>query len=169
MNYKEVIKEYQDYPIEGINYLDLNPIYKNSSMRRKLVNDCIAEITDMIPPVFSYIGVVESRGFLLGSILAHELRKGIILLRSKKDRLPGKTYTVKHKLEYGESMVQVQEGSGRVLVFDAVLATGGTATGSIECLTKAGYTPVGALFLVELDFLNPSLSVPHKSVIHYEG
>ena len=169
MNYKEVIKEYQDYPIEGINYLDLNPIYKNSSMRRKLVNDCIAEITDMIPPVFSYIGVVESRGFLLGSILAHELRKGIILLRSKKDRLPGKTYTVKHKLEYGESMVQVQEGSGRVLVFDDVLATGGTATGSIECLTKAGYTPIGALFLVELDFLNPSLSVPHKSVIHYEG
>ena len=168
MNYKEEIKEYQDYPIEGINYLDLNPIYKNSSMRRKLVNDCIAEITDMIPPVFSYIGVVESRGFLLGSILAHELQKGIVLLRSKKDRLPGKTYTVKHKLEYGESMVQVQEGKGKVLVFDDVLATGGTATGSIECLTKAGYTTVGALFLVELDFLNPSLSVPYKSVIHYE-
>ena len=168
MNYKEVIKEYQDYPIEGINYLDLNPIYKNSSMRRKLVNDCIAEITDMIPPVFSYIGVVESRGFLLGSILAHELQKGIVLLRSKKDRLPGKTYTVKHKLEYGESMVQVQEGKGKVLVFDDVLATGGTAEASIECLTKAGYIPVGALFLVELDFLNPSLSVPHKSVIHYE-
>ena len=169
MNYKEVIKEYQDYPIEGINYLDLNPIYKNSSMRRKLVNDCIAEITDMIPPVFSYIGVVESRGFLLGSILAHELQKGIVLLRSKKDRLPGKTYTVNHKLEYGESMVQVQEGKGKVLIFDDVLATGGTATGSIECLTKAGYTPIGALFLIELDFLNPSLSVPHKSVIHYEG
>jgi adenine phosphoribosyltransferase len=137
-------------------------------MRRKLVNDCIAKITDMIPPVFSYIGVVESRGFLLGSILAHELRKGIVLLRSKKDRLPGKTYTVNHKLEYGESMVQVQEGKGKVLIFDDVLATGGTATGSIECLTKAGYTPVGALFLIELDFLNPSLSVPHKSVIHYE-
>ena len=168
MNYKEVIKEYQDYPIEGINYLDLNPIYKNSSMRRKLVNDCIAEITDMIPPVFSYIGVVESRGFLLGSILAHELQKGIVLLRSKKDRLPGKTYTVNHKLEYGESMVQVQEGKGKVLVFDDVLATGGTAEASIECLTNAGYTSVGALFLVELDFLNPSLSVPHKSVIHYE-
>ena len=168
MNYKEVIKEYQDYPIEGINYLDLNPIYKNSSMRRKLVNDCIAEITDMIPPVFSYIGVVESRGFLLGSILAHELQKGIVLLRSKKDRLPGKTYTVKHKLEYGESMVQVQEGKGKVLVFDDVLATGGTAIGSIECLTKAGYTPIGALFLVELDFLNPSLSVPYRSVIHYD-
>ena len=100
----------------------------------------------MIPPTFDYIGVVESRGFLIGSILAHLLDKGIVLLRSKKDRLPGKTYTVKHKLEYGESMIQVQEGRGSVLVFDDVLATGGTATGAINCLTKAGYDPVGALF-----------------------
>ena len=167
--YKEVIKEYKDFPIEGINYIDLNPIYKDPIVRDMLVSHCMQKIVDMIPPSFDYIGVVESRGFLIGSILAHLLDKGIVLLRSKKDRLPGKTYTVKHKLEYGESMVQVQEGSGSVLIFDDILATGGTATGSIECLTKAGYTPIGALFLAELDFLNPSLSVPYESVIHYEG
>ena len=166
--YKEIIKEYKDFPIEGINYIDLNPIYKDPIVRDMLVSHCMQKIVDMIPPSFDYIGVVESRGFLIGSILAHELNKGIVLLRSKKDRLPGKTYTVKHKLEYGESMVQVQEGSGSVLIFDDILATGGTATGSIECLTKAGYTPIGALFLAELDFLNPSLSVPYESVIHYE-
>ena len=166
--YKKHIEEYKDFPIDGINYLDLNPIYQNQLLRDELVSDCLEKVVDMIPPIFDYIGVVESRGFLIGSILAHLLDKGIVLLRSKKDRLPGKTYTVKHKLEYGESMVQVQEGSGKVLVFDDVLATGGTAEASIKCLTKAGYTPVGALFLVELDFLNPSLSVPYKSVIHYE-
>ena len=169
MNYKEVIKEYKDFPIEGINYIDLNPIYKDSKVRDKLVTDCMQKIVDMTPPFFEYIGVVESRGFLIGSILANELNKGIVLLRSKKDRLPGKTYTVKHKLEYGESMIQVQEGRGSVLVFDDVLATGGTATGAIDCLTNAGYDPIGALFLAELDFLNPSLSVPYESVIHYEG
>ena len=52
--------------------------------------------------------------------------------------------------------------------YDDVVATGGTAKGSIEVLKKAGYTPTSALFLVELDFLNPKLDVPHKSVIHYE-
>ena len=166
--YKKHIKEYKDFPIDGINYLDLNPIYQNQLLRDELVSDCLEKVVDMIPPIFDYIGVVESRGFLIGSILAHLLDKGIVLLRSKKDRLPGKVYTVEHKLEYGESMVQVQEGSGKVLVFDDVLATGGTAEASIECLTKAGYTPISALFLVELDFLNPSLSVPHGSVIHYE-
>ncbi len=169
MDYKKVIKEYKDFPIEGINYIDLNPIYKDPKVRDELVHDCLGKIVDMIPPTFDYIGVVESRGFLIGSIIAHLLDKGIVLLRSKKDRLPGKTFTVKHKLEYGESMVQVQEGRGSVLVFDDVLATGGTATGAIDCLTNAGYDPIGALFLVELDFLKPSLSVPYESVIHYEG
>jgi len=167
IDYRKHIKEYKDFPIKGINYLDLNPIYKDFSLRHQLVQDSITHILNSNIE-FDYIGVVESRGFIVGSILAHELGKGIVLLRSKKDRLPGKTYTVKHKLEYGESMVQVQEGSGRVLVFDDVLATGGTATGSINCLTEAGYTPTGALFLVELDFLNPKLSVPHTSIIHYE-
>ena len=51
---------------------------------------------------------------------------------------------------------------------DDVLATGGTAKGSIEVLKKAGYTPTSALFLVELDFLNPQLDVLHRSIIHYE-
>ena len=81
--YKEVIKEYKDFPIEGINYIDLNPIYKDPIVRDMLVSHCMEKIVDMIPPSFDYIGVVESRGFLIGSILAHLLDKGIVLLRSK--------------------------------------------------------------------------------------
>ena len=152
----------------------MNPIYKDGQLRGRLVEDCIASVWKLLRNIngldmsFDYIGVVESRGFLMGSIIAHELQKGLVLLRSKKDRLPGKTYTVEHKLEYGESIVQVQEGKGKVLVFDDVLATGGTAKGSIDVLKQAGYTPIGALFLVELDFLNAKLDVPHESIIHYE-
>lgn len=165
IDYKKFIKEYKDFPIKDINYLDMNPIYKDSQLRNRLVEDCIKKLKKFN---FNYIGVIESRGFLIGSILAHELQKGIVLLRSKKNRLPGKTYTVEHKLEYGESIVQVQEGNGKVLIFDDVLATGGTAMGSIKVLTDAGYTPTGALFLVELDFLNAKLNIPHESIIHYE-
>ena len=40
--------------------------------------------------------------------------------------------------------------------------------GSIEVLKKGGYIPTGALFLVELGFLNPKLTVPHERVINYE-
>ena len=89
MQYKDIIKSYQDFPIEGVNYLDLNPIYKNHKYRDELVHDCLGKIVDMIPPSFDYIGVIESRGFLVGSILAHLLDKGLVLLRSKPGRLPG--------------------------------------------------------------------------------
>ena len=163
--YKQYIEEYKDFPIDGINYLDLNPIYKNGDLLRTITEDCIQLIRNFD---FDYIRLVESRGFILGSIIAHELGKGVVLLRSKRNRLPGKTLTVAHTLEYGESVVEVQEGEGKVLVFDDVLATGGTAKGSIDVLNKAGYTPTSALFLVELDFLNPKLDVPHRSAIHYE-
>ena len=163
--YKKYINEYQDFPIDGVNYLDLNPIYKDGQLLKKISEDCV-ELTKNFN--FDYIGIIESRGFILGSIIAHQLGKGCVLLRSKRNRLPGKTYTVSHKLEYGESIVEVQRGHGNVLIFDDVLATGGTAKGSIEVLEKAGYTPTSALFLVELDFLNPKLGVPHKSLIHYD-
>jgi adenine phosphoribosyltransferase len=172
VDYKKYIEEHKDFPIEGINYLDLNPIYKNEKLRTELVDDCIKMVWKILDIGnnlnFDYIGVVESRGFLIGSIIAHELDKGIVLLRSKKNRLPGETIAVKHKLEYGESIVEVQKGTGKVLIFDDVLATGGTAQGSIDCLEQAGYSPAGVLFLVELDFLNAKLTTPHKSVIHYE-
>tara|TARA_R100001509_G_scaffold164282_2_gene141285 strand:- start:572 stop:1072 length:501 start_codon:yes stop_codon:yes gene_type:complete len=163
--YKKYIEEHKDFPIQGINYLDLNPIYKDANLLRTITEDCIKKIYHFD---FDYIGLVESRGFILGSIIAHQVGKGVVLLRSKKNRLPGKTHTVAHTLEYGESIVEVQEGEGKVLVFDDVLATGGTAKGSIEVLEKAGYTPTSALFLVELDFLKAKLTVPHKSIIHYE-
>ncbi len=172
VDYKKYITEHKDFPIEGINYLDMNPIYKDSQLRGRLVEDCIKSLWRVLDKnedlTFDYIGVVESRGFLMGSIIAHELQKGLVLLRSKKNRLPGKTYTVEHKLEYGESIVQVQEGKGKVLIFDDVLATGGTVRGTVDVLKQAGYNPIGALFLVELDFLNAKLDVPHESVVHYE-
>ena len=173
MNYKQIIESHKDFPIEGIEYLDLNPIYKDPKVRDELVHDCLGKIVDMIPPTFDYIGVVESRGFLVGSIIAHLLDKGLLLLRSKPGRLPGDTEKISHTLEYGESQMEVQVGRGSVLIFDDVLATGGTAQAAIDVLTMAGYNPVGALFPVELTFLNPKccgepkISVPYRSVVKY--
>ena len=167
LNYKNIIQSYKDFPIEGVEYLDLNPIYKNPVYRDKLVHDCMDKIVDMIPPSFDYIGVVESRGFLIGSILAHLLDKGLVLLRSKPGRLPGETKKISHTLEYGDSQMEVQTGKGKVLIFDDVLATGGTAQAATDVLTMAGYTPIGALFPVEITFLKPKLSIPYESVIKY--
>ena len=172
--YKDAIVTYNNWPIEGVQYLDLNPIYGDPYIRANLVNDCLKilmntdiKMKHMWHSEFDAIGVIESRGYIIGSMLARELNKGLVLLRSKPNRLPGKTSKVKHTLEYGNAQMEVQNGYGKVLIFDDVLATGGTAKGSIEVLKKAGYNPIGALFLVELDFLKPKLNIPHRSIIHY--
>ena len=163
--FKKCIKEYDDFPIKGVKYLDLNPLYQDSWTRNILVRDCINAVKKL--PEFDYVGVVESRGYIIGSILANEFNKGIVMLRSKPNRLPGETSIVKHKLEYGEAQMEVQNGSGKVLIVDDVIATGGTIGGAIEVLTKGGYDPVSALFLVEITKFNPNLTIPFKSIIKY--
>ena len=159
---KEKIDFYKDFPITGVEYIDLNPVYKDPKARKIIVEKCISLIEKV---EFDYLALIESRGFLIGSIIADKLDKGIILLRSKKDRLPGKIQTVRHKLEYGEAIMQVQEGKGRVLIFDDVLATGGTANGAYNVLNKAGYQPIFSLFLIELSQFKVACDTDHKSAI----
>ena len=159
---KNKIEFFQDFPIEGVEYIDLNPIYKDPKARDILVDECIKSIKDV---EFDYLALIESRGFLIGSIIADKLNKGIILCRSKKDRLPGKIQTVRHKLEYGEAVMQVQEGKGKVLIFDDVLATGGTANGAFNVLNLGGYTPVHSLFLVELSKFNVNCDTSFSSAM----
>ena len=159
---KNKIEFFQDFPIKGVEYIDLNPIYKDPKARDILVDECIKSIKDI---KFDYLALIESRGFLIGSIIADKLNKGIILCRSKKDRLPGKIQTVSHKLEYGEAIMQVQEGKGKVLIFDDVLATGGTANGAFKVLNLGGYSPVHSLFLVELSKFNVKCDTSFSSAM----
>ena len=170
--YKKYISEYNDFPIKDVLYYDLNPIYAKPSIRNLLVKDIYDQIKDGIEAGiyedFDYIGVIESRGYIIGSMLAHDLNKGLVMLRSKPNRLPGRTSKVKHNLEYGDAQMEVQNGTGKVLVFDDVLATGGTFRGSLEVLKLAGYTPIGGYFIVELDYLDSgNFPVPIGSVIQY--
>ena len=83
--YIKKIRTYKNFPIKGINYLDLNGIYLDNSSRDHLVEDCIKTIHPYLES-FDYFGLIEARGFLIGSIIADKLKKGIVLCRSKKNR-----------------------------------------------------------------------------------
>tara|TARA_B100000287_G_scaffold347108_1_gene334916 strand:+ start:689 stop:1306 length:618 start_codon:yes stop_codon:yes gene_type:complete len=172
--YKKYIKQYDNFPIDGVTYFDLNPIYEKPSIRNLLVKDIYDQIKGGIEAGvyedFDYIGVVESRGYIIGSMLAHDLNKGLVMLRSKPNRLPGKTAVVKHTLEYGDAQMEVQKGKGKVLIFDDVYATGGTFNGAVDVLKAGGYTPIGGYHIVELDYVySDDPPVPIGSIIQYSS
>ena len=99
---------------------------------------------------------VESRGFIFGSALASDLGAGFVPIR-KPGKLPWKTSRQEYALEYGNDALEmhldaVQPGQKTLLV-DDLLATGGTASASLELLRKAQADVIGTAFVLELKAL----------------
>ena len=71
---------------------------------------------------------LESRGFTIGAAVAYKLGLAFVPIR-KKGKLPGPIKSVKYSLEYGEDIVEIQEGAiqphQRVVLVDDLIATGG--------------------------------------------
>jgi adenine phosphoribosyltransferase len=99
---------------------------------------------------------VESRGFILGGALAYLLGTGFVPVR-KPGKLPAPRISVSYTLEYGENVLEIHTDAirpgQRVLVVDDLLATGGTASATVELVQRLGGIVVGVAFLIELKFL----------------
>ena len=149
-NLKKYIDEIKDFPIEGIVFKDINPIYKKPKIWNELMLPLQKLITSSRP---DYIAGIESRGFICASALAFKLQVGFIPIR-KPEKLPGKVIGVNYKLEYGKDRLEIQENSieknSKIIVMDDLLATGGTAQAAGKLIKKAGGYLIGYAFLVEL-------------------
>jgi adenine phosphoribosyltransferase len=100
---------------------------------------------------------VESRGYILGAVLASRLHAGFVPVR-KPGKLPAKTFREEYQLEYGVDALEIhtdalQKGE-RVVVHDDLLATGGTAAATCRLIDRLEGVIVGVSFLIELEFLN---------------
>jgi adenine phosphoribosyltransferase len=102
------------------------------------------------------IAAIESRGFIIGSLLAKSLNKGLILIR-KEGKLPGPTIKQSYNIEYGTRNMEIQndailEGE-KILIVDDLLATAGTAIASASLVEKLGGAVVGFVFIICLNYL----------------
>ena len=147
---KKYITEINDYPKKGIVFKDLNPIYKEPKIWKELMFPLQNLISTKKP---DYIAGIESRGFISASALAFELEIGLITIR-KPNKLPGEVIGTNYKLEYGEDRLEIQqniiEKDSKILLFDDLLATGGTGGAAGNLIKKAGGNLIGYAFLVEL-------------------
>ncbi len=150
---KETIRSVPDFPKKGIVFRDITTLLKNP-VAFNLAADLLTERYKdaRVAKVVS----AESRGYILGSVLAYRLHAGFVPVR-KPGKLPAETIREEYKLEYGSDVLEmhtdaVQKGE-RVLVHDDLLATGGTIEATCKLVERAGGVIVGLAFLIELDFL----------------
>lgn len=163
----EVIRTVPDFPIPGIMFRDISPIF----LQPTLVEACIAALAEPFRDagITKVIGI-DSRGFLLGPQLAGQLDVGFVMVR-KKGKLPPETISVTYQLEYGEATLESVRESlqehDRVLIHDDLLATGGTAAATAKMVQELGATVAGFNFIVGLPALEGHQALKlHSPDIH---
>ena len=147
------IRNIKDFPTEGILFKDITTLLKDGPAWRYAVDSLASHYQkDKVDVVVG----VESRGFIFGGAIAHQLNAGFVPVR-KLGKLPGKTIEVEYELEYGRDALAMHEDaitSGqRVLAVDDLLATGGTMGATLRLVEQLGGKVVGVAFMIELAFL----------------
>lgn len=152
-HWTRLIRDLPDFPKAGIVFKDIMPVLANAAA----FDDAIEALAAPWHGVrIDAVLAMEARGFLLGTPLARALGAGIVPLR-KPGKLPGRVFTQRYALEYGEDALQVQADAlppgARVLLADDVLATGGTLLAAHGLAKQLQAQVVGASVLIELGFL----------------
>ena len=161
--YKRFIKEYPNFPVDGVNFKDISPLLADQQMFLEVIVDMGRRVRN---PDY-WIGI-DSRGYLFSSALATQFGGGVLCAK-KEGKTPGEFVSKTYDLEYGTATLELQPGEGEVVIVDDVLATGGTLQAANELAEGAGYKVVGNLVLVDLNYVprvdNFNLDV--RSVIQY--
>ena len=154
MNLKRRIAEYSNFPKKGILFRDFSPILGDPSAMSFVVEEFSKQFHPRDVDVFAGI---ESRGFIVASILAQKYSKGMVMLR-KEGKLPGKTVKTSYTTEYGKAVLEIQKNAlkegERVVICDDLLATGGTAKAAAKLVERIGAKIAGFAFIIELTDLN---------------
>jgi len=160
------IRTVPDFPKPGIQFKDITPLLADVKLMRFAVDQLAQEWSDA--GVTKVVGI-ESRGFILGSMLAQSLNVGFVPIR-KKGKLPFTTLSETYALEYGTDTIEMHTDAltetDHVLIHDDVIATGGTAAAAHRLVESAGARVAGYSFLIELSFLGGRNVLPDTSRIH---
>ncbi len=170
MKLEKYIRNIPDFPKPGIVFKDITPLLANY----EALTSCASKLADLSPidiKIDKVIGV-ESRGFIIGGMIAERLQAGFVPVR-KQGKLPYQVKSRAYGLEYGDDAIEIHidaiKPGEHVLVHDDVLATGGTARAVCDLVEELGGIVVQCNFIMKLDFLKGSdrLKYPVASLLSY--
>ncbi|MBR6433549.1 adenine phosphoribosyltransferase [Bacteroides sp. KG68] len=148
------IREIPDFPIPGILFYDVTTLFKDPAT--------LQELSDILYEMYKDRGItkvvgIESRGFIMGPILATRLGAGFVPIR-KPGKLPAETIEESYDKEYGKDTVQMHKDAigedDVVLLHDDLLATGGTMEAACKLVKQMHPQKVYVNFIIELKELH---------------
>lgn len=149
-NLIETIRKVPNFPIPGILFYDVTTLFKDSKALQKLSDAMYEMYKDK--GITKVVGI-ESRGFIMGPILATRLGAGFIPIR-KPGKLPAETIEESYDKEYGKDTIQIHKDAlsknDVVLIHDDLLATGGTMKAACKLVKKLNPQKIYINFIIEL-------------------
>src|SRR3989338_2026777 len=150
MNLKEKIRTIPNWPVEGVMFRDITTLLQDGEAFKQSIDELYKRYKDMKIDV---VVVIESRGFIIGAVLAYKLGVGFVPIR-KPGKLPYKTVHEEYEKEYGKDKIAIHADAikkgDRVLIADDLIATGGTISAAVRLVEKLGGKVVECAFLIDL-------------------
>ena len=150
------IRTIPDFPRKGVQFRDITTLLADPVGFRKAVDELVQLFAGVN---IDKIAGIESRGFILGGAVAHQLSTGFIPLR-KPGKLPYTTIGQDYQMEYGAARLEmhidaIKEGDF-ILLVDDLIATGGTAEAAVKLIQSVGAKILAACFVIDLPDLGGS-------------
>ena len=172
INYREYIRTVPDYPVEGINFYDMNSLFA-SRVWPRAVRTLVQRVQDEYLIDITHIVGIESRGFVVGAAMAQAMDLPLVMVRKDGAKYPGKLLKESYELEYGTDTLTLQEGilghTSRVLLADDLVATGGSMMATKKLVEQTGARVLGGATVVNLKYLNPISMEKFPLVTLYEA
>ncbi len=147
---KSKIRTVPDWPKAGVMFRDITTLLKDPEGYNRMIEILWCRYRNV---KIDAVAGIESRGFIMGSTLAHRLNCGFIPLR-KPGKLPAEKVSEEYELEYGKDRIEIHKDAvtagARVLLVDDLIATGGTALAACNLLRKIGAEIVECCFIIDL-------------------
>lgn len=157
------IRTEKDFPIKGIEFIDITPLLLQSETLKEITDKFEFELKDKN---IDYIVVPEARGFLFGASVADRLNIGCLPVR-KRGKLPPSAVevTFNYEKEYGKDYLELPKlvnstyNDKKFYIIDDIYATGNTMKAISQAIKSLGGNVVGKGVVMNIVELNNDTDV----------